>query len=113
MIVANSFLLLRQLIAELVVACASWKNPQACTILEHIHGVFDDMMCTSNLNMADTVTSKVVDNFIVNVAWTVSSTYHMVLRSTHGAVEFRRDILSDIPYLSDWKVVDNVETISR
>jgi hypothetical protein len=52
--------------------------------------------------MADTVTPQDVDNFLVNAAWAVRSTYHTVLRSTPGAAIFGRDMLFDIPYIADW-----------
>jgi transposase InsO family protein len=81
------------------------KNPQANAILERIHGVFGDMMRTSNLDMADTVTSEMVDDFITNAAWAVRSTHHTVLRSTPGAAIFGRDMLFDIPYIADWKAI--------
>ena len=55
--------------------------------------------------MADTVTPQDVDNFLVNAAWAVRSTYHTVLRSTPGAAIFGRDMLFDIPYLADWKAI--------
>ena len=47
------------------------RNPQANAILERIHAVLGDMMRTSNIDMADTVTPQDVDNFLVNAAWAV------------------------------------------
>ena len=81
------------------------RNPQANAILERLHAVLGDMMRTSNIDMADTVTPQDVDNFLVNAAWAVRSTYHTVLRSTPGAAIFGRDMLFDIPYLADWKAI--------
>jgi len=55
--------------------------------------------------MADTVTSEMVDDFIVDAAWAIRSTHHTVLQTTPGAAIFGRDMLFDIPYLADWKSI--------
>ena len=81
------------------------KNPQANTILERIHGVFTDMLRTSNLDMQDTVNAEMIDDFLVNAAWAIRSTYHTVLKSSPGAAVFGRDMLFDIPYIADWTAI--------
>ena len=62
-------------------------------------------MRTSNLDMADTVTPEMVDDFLVDAAWAIRSTYHTVLKSSPGAAIFGRDMLFDIPYLEDWNAI--------
>jgi transposase InsO family protein len=83
----------------------SVKNPQANAIIERMHAVLGDMLRTSNLDMADTVTPEDVDNFLTDAAWAIRSTYHTVLKSTPGAAIFGRDMLFDIPFLADWTAV--------
>ena len=78
------------------------KNPQANAILERQHAVIANMMRTSNLDMQDTITEDDVDDFVVNTAWALRSTYHTVLKTTPGAAIFGRDMMFDIPYLADW-----------
>ena len=80
----------------------SVKNPQANAVLERIHGVFGDMMRTSELDMRDSAEPKDVDEFLTNAAWAIRSTHHTVLGTTPGAAVFGRDMLFDIPYLADW-----------
>ncbi len=77
-------------------------NPQANAILERMHGVLGDMLCTSGLDMSETVTPNDIDNFIMNVAWAIFSTYHTILKSLPGAAIFGRDIMFDLPYLAHW-----------
>ena len=77
-------------------------NPQANAILERIHGVLGNMMRTAGLDMSDTVTEDMIDDFLTNAAWALRSTYHTVLKSSPGAAIFGRDMLFDIPYLADW-----------
>ena len=78
------------------------KNPQANAIIERIHGVLGDMMRTSHLDMSPTIDDTMIEDFLVDAAWAIRSTYHTVLKSTPGAAIFGRDMLFDIPYIADW-----------
>ncbi len=78
------------------------KNPQANGILEHVHQVLGQMLCTAELDMADSVTPDDVDVFLDNKAWAIRSTYHTVLKPSPGAAIFGRDMLFDILLVADW-----------
>ena len=52
--------------------------------------------------MGDLVDESDIDEFILNVAWAIRSTYHTVLKTTPGAAIFGRDMMFDIPYITDW-----------
>jgi hypothetical protein len=78
------------------------KNPRANGILERVHQVLEQMLCTAELDMANSVTPDDVDVFLDNVAWAICSTYHMVLKASLGAAIFGRDMLFDIPFVADW-----------
>ena len=80
------------------------KNPQANAIIEQVHGVIGDMMRTRDLDMSETVKDTMIEDFLVDAAWAIRSTYHTVLKSTPGAAIFGRDMLFDIPYMADWNV---------
>jgi hypothetical protein len=45
-------------------------NPQANEILERVHQVLGQMLCTAEVDMADSVTPDDVDVFLDNTAWT-------------------------------------------
>jgi hypothetical protein len=64
------------------------KNPQANGILERVHQVLGQMLCTAELDMADSVTPNDVDVFLDNAAWAIRSTYHTVLKASPGAAIF-------------------------
>jgi hypothetical protein len=66
-----------------------FKNPQANGILEHVYQVLGQMLCTAELDMADSVTLDDVDVFLDNAAWAIRFTYHMVLKASPGAAIFR------------------------
>jgi hypothetical protein len=46
------------------------------------------MLCTAELDMANSVTPDDIDVFLDNVAWAILSTYHMVLKASQGAAIF-------------------------
>ena len=81
------------------------KNPQANAILERVHGVLANMMRASGLDMDDTVSEDTIADFLVNAAWAIRSTHHTVLGCTPGAAVFGRDMMFDIPYLTDWNAI--------
>ena len=64
------------------------KNPQANAVLERVHQVLGQILRTTELDMADSVTPDDVDVFIDNSAWAICSTYHTVLKASPGAAIF-------------------------
>ncbi len=64
------------------------KNQQVNAICERFHQVLGTMMCTSELDMADSVEPADIDTFIDNAAWAICSTYHTALKASPGAAIF-------------------------
>ncbi len=64
------------------------KNPQANAILEHVHQVHGQMLCTAKIDMAKSITPDDVDVFLDNTAWEICSTYHTVLKASPGVAIF-------------------------
>ncbi len=60
------------------------------------------MLCTAELDMADSVTPDDVDVFLDNAAWAICSTYHTVLKASPGAAIFGQGMLFNIPFIADW-----------
>jgi hypothetical protein len=60
------------------------------------------MLCTAELDMADSVTPDDVNVFQDNAAWAIRSTYHMVLKASPGTAIFGCDMLFDILFVADW-----------
>jgi hypothetical protein len=63
------------------------------------------MLCTSELDMAETITPDDVNVFLDNAAWAIRSTYYTVLKASPGAAIFWRNMLFDIPFTADWKKI--------
>ncbi len=66
----------------------SIKNPQANAILEHIHAVFTNMLCTAKLDMAELVNASDIDIFLSDAAWAIRFTHHTVLKASPGTAVF-------------------------
>ncbi len=77
------------------------SKPQANAILEQIHQVVMAMVCTSEIDMADSVAPSDIDAVLTNASWAICSTYHTVLKASPGAAIFGRDMLFDIPFIAD------------
>ncbi len=60
------------------------------------------MLCTAELDIANSVTPNEVNVFIDNEAWAILSTYHTVLKASPGAAIFGHDMLFEIPFVADW-----------
>jgi hypothetical protein len=74
-------------------------------ILEHIHAVIGNMLCTSELDMAEMVKPSDIDVFLSDDAWAIRSTHHTVLKASPGAAIFGQDMLFDIPFIADWQKI--------
>jgi hypothetical protein len=59
------------------------------------------MLCTSEIDMADTINESDTADFLTNAAWAICSTYLTVLKTSPGAAIFGRDMLFDTPFLAD------------
>ncbi len=51
------------------------KNPQVNGILERVHQVRGQMLCTAELGMANSVTPNDIDVFLDNQAWAICSSH--------------------------------------
>jgi hypothetical protein len=81
------------------------KNSQASAILECLHQVLGQMLRTSELDMAKTITPDNVNVFLDNMAWAICSTYHTVLKASPGAAIFGCNLLLDIPFIANWNKI--------
>ncbi len=55
------------------------KNPWGNAVLECMRQVLGQMLCTAEINMAESVTLNDDDVFLDNATWAICSTYHTVL----------------------------------
>jgi hypothetical protein len=57
-------------------------------ILECIHVVLTNMLCTAELEMAKAVNASDINIFLADAAWAIHSTHHTVLKASPGAAIF-------------------------
>ena len=55
--------------------------------------------------MSETVTPAMIDDYVVDAAWAICSTYHTLLKCSPGQAIFGRDMIFDIPYIVDWSEI--------
>jgi hypothetical protein len=63
------------------------------------------MLCTAELDMAETVTPNDVNVCLNNAAWAICSTYHTVLKASPGAAIFGCNMLFNIPFIANWNKI--------
>ncbi len=81
------------------------KNLQANAILECVHQVLAQMLCTAELDMAKSVTPNDIGFFPDNMAWAICSTYHTVLKTSPGTAIFRCNMLIHILFVANWNKI--------
>jgi hypothetical protein len=73
--------------------------------LERLHQVLGQMLRTSKLDMAATITPDDINVFLDNAAWAFCSTYHTVLKASPDAAIFGCDMLFNIPFIAGWNKI--------
>jgi hypothetical protein len=68
---------------------------------------YKTLIQTSELDMADSVAPSNIDAVLTDASWAIRSTYHTVLKASPGAAKFERDMLFDIPFIADWRKLEN------
>ena len=58
------------------------KNTQANAILERVHQVLGDMLCTKNLQQYDFDALNPWSDILASVAWTICSTHHSTSKAS-------------------------------
>ena len=63
------------------------------------------MLCTAEIDRADSVSPNDVNVFLDNAAWAICFTHHTVLKASPGVAIFGWDMLFDIPFIADWNKI--------
>jgi hypothetical protein len=73
-------------------------------ILEHLHQVLAQILCTAELDTAKSVTLDDVNVFLDNAAWAICFT---VLKASPGKAIFGCNMLFDIPFVAEWNKIED------
>ena len=63
------------------------------------------MLCTAEIDMADTVSEIDIADFLTNASSNLCSTYHTVLKASPDTAIFGRGMLFDIPFITNWNKI--------
>jgi hypothetical protein len=63
------------------------------------------MLRTAKLDTAGSVNASDIKIFLADAAWAICSTRHKALKASPGAAIFGQDMLFDIPFIADWKII--------
>jgi hypothetical protein len=63
------------------------------------------MLCTTELDMAESVKASDIDIFLSDTAWAVCFNFHTVLKASPDGAIFGQGMLFDIPFITDWKKI--------
>eukprot|EP00957_Ditylum_brightwellii_P107334 8190249-Ditylum_brightwellii.AAC.1 len=72
------------------------RNPQANAVLDHVHQVVGNMLCTQELEKRSFTKDDPWGEVLASTTWAISSTYHAMLGATPGQLIYGRDMLHDI-----------------
>ena len=59
------------------------------------------MLCTTEIEMAETVSKSDIADFLTNATWAVCSTDHTMLEASPGAAIFVWNMLFGVPFIAD------------
>ena len=84
---------------------ATVKKPNTNGIIEHVHGVINDIIRTQELNSRDFEPVNPWGDILVELSWAIRSLYHTMLNTTPGKLVFSIDALFDMQFTPDWKKI--------
>jgi hypothetical protein len=59
----------------------------------------------AEIEMAYSVKTSDIDIFLSDAAWAICATYHTIIKASPGAAIFGKDMLFDVPFIADWKII--------
>ena len=64
-----------------------------------------NMLQIADIDTANSVKASDIDVFLSDAAWAIQSTYHAVLKASPGAAIFGQDMLFNILFITDLKII--------
>jgi transposase InsO family protein len=81
------------------------RNPQANAIMERVHQVIGNIICTFELQDNYLDEEDPWKGILSATAFTVRSTYHTTLQKTPGQLVFGRDIIFNVQHTARWEYI--------
>ncbi len=81
------------------------RNPQANAIVERVHQVIGNIICTFELETNYLDETSPWKGILSATAFAVRSTFHTTLRNTPGQLVFGRDMILNIKHEANWEFI--------
>jgi hypothetical protein len=81
------------------------RNPQANAIVERIHQVIGNIICTFKLQENYLDEADPWKGILSATAFAVQSTYHTTLQKTPGQLVFGRDMIYNVQHTANWEYI--------
>src|SRR5210317_1943070 len=81
------------------------RNPQANAIVERVHQVIGNIICTFELEDNYLDKTDPWKGILSATAFAVRSTFHTTLRKTSGQLVFGRDMILNVKHEADWEYI--------
>jgi len=82
-------------------------NPQANTIIEFIHQVIANMLCTSNPIIDSAATKFRIEQQLHATQWEINTTFHTTLKALPAQLVFSQDMIMPTTYLANWAAIQH------
>lgn len=87
-------------------------NPQSNGIIERVHQVLNDALCTFELESRELNEDDPWTEFLSAAAFAIRSTYHTTLEATLAQLVFNRDMILPVQFRTDWtRLKNNGQTV--
>jgi len=80
-------------------------NPRSNGIIERVHQVLGDSLCTMELGEHDLPDHDPFGASLQATAWAIRSTFHTTLQATPGQLVFGRDMVLSLPFRANWAAI--------
>ena len=88
---------------EIKYKCATTANPQANSILEIIHQVIVNLVCTFDLKNGYLYKDDPWSGILAATGFVVQITYHTTLQATTGHLFFGRGMILNTLFIANWE----------
>jgi hypothetical protein len=80
-------------------------NPQSNGIIERVHAVLNDMLCTHRFSETEMDTEDQWTDILSSTAFAIQVTCHGTLEATPGQLVFNRDMVLPVKFNADWAYI--------
>jgi hypothetical protein len=81
------------------------RNPQANAIVEQVHQVIGNIICTFELESNFLDDNDPWKGILSATAFAVQSTFHMTLQNTPGHLVFGHDMILNVKHIANWEYI--------